>query len=347
MQFPPLLSAANPSGPRWSDVHLTTKEVDQLFRGLVMIVGFNDQTGVSEVLGSGFLVGVIPHLLVLTATHVITEWADKVRPPARNSFAALLGDTGLRGRVQDLINANLIRAVVHCCPETYRLCKIASISITANPRVMDVSCLRLVPPANTKPQDFGSIRIDADSYPWDEPVLMAGFAQGSSWTPPAIEDQPFSLTQNMCVRVGYCRGVVEKPLGMTYPMFQLNMPSLPGMSGGPILALRYPNGRPRIISSVPSIHTTAIGIVSRDYTTDPYLVDGSDPGETLAVPIEEAFSLKLALSRTENTYFAEAVQRRMIAYYGSRALSAQVKVGDAPDQVAVRFALPALSRWNY
>jgi hypothetical protein len=157
-----------------------------------------------------------------------TEWADKVRPPARNSFAALFGDTDLRGRIQELINANLIRAVVHCRPETYRLCKIASISVTANPRVVDVSCLRLVPPANWKPDDFGAIRIDADAYSWDEPVLMAGFTPGSRWTPPEIEDQPFSLTQNMCVRAGYCRGIVEKPLGMTYPMFQSTCPVFPG-----------------------------------------------------------------------------------------------------------------------
>jgi hypothetical protein len=46
-------------------------------------------------------------------------------------------------------------------------------------------------------------------------------------------------------------------------------------------------------------------------------------------------------------YFAEAVQRSMIGCYGSRALTAQVKAGEAPDQVAVRFALPAPSRWNY
>lgn len=90
-----------------------------------------------------------------------------------------------------------------------------------------------------------------------------------------------------------------------------------------------------------------IGVVSRAHTTEPYLVDGSDPGETLAAPIEEAFYLKLALSRTENMYFAAAVQQRMINCFGPRALSAQVKAGDAPDQVAIRFALPAPSRWNY
>jgi hypothetical protein len=347
VHFPPLLNAANPRGQRWSDVQLNRKEVDQLFRGLVMIVGFNDRTGLSEVLGSGFLVGVLPHLLVLTATHVITEWADKVRPPAHNSFAALHGDTDIRRRVQELINANLIRAIAHCSPETYRLCKIASISITADPRVTDVSCLRLVLPANTKPQDFGAIRIDADPYPWEEPVLMVGFTHGSRWTPPAIEDEPFDITQNMSVRVGCCRGVVEKPRGMTYPMFQLNIPSLPGMSGGPILALRYPNGRPRVISSVPSVHATAIGVVSREYTTEPYLVDGSDPGETLAAPIEDAFYLKLAFSRGENLYFAEAVQRGMIESYGSRASTATVKAGELPGQVAIRFAQAAPTRWNY
>jgi hypothetical protein len=312
-----------------------------------MIVGFNDQTGVGEVLGSGFLVGSNPHLLALTATHVITEWADKVRPAARNTFAALLGDSDLEKRVQVLINSNLIRAVLHCAHEGYRLCKIASMSIMANPRVVDVACLRLIPPANLRPQDFGTIRVDADAYPWDEPVLMAGFVQGSNWTPPETEDAPFSLTQNMCVRAGYCRGVIERPLGMTYPMFQLNMPSLPGMSGGPVLALRYPDGRPRIISSEPWIHTTAIGIISRDYTTEPYLLDGSDPGETLVAPIEEAFLLKLAFSRTESIYFAEAVQRGLIASYGTRARTAQVKAGDAPGEVAIRFVEPAPSRWNY
>jgi hypothetical protein len=93
LYFPPLLNIANPRGPRWSHVRLSPKEVDELFRGLVMIVGFNDRTGISEVLGTGFIVGVKPHVLVLTATHVITEWADKVRPPTGNSFAALFGDT--------------------------------------------------------------------------------------------------------------------------------------------------------------------------------------------------------------------------------------------------------------
>jgi hypothetical protein len=96
------------------------------------------------------------------------------------------------------------------------------------------------------------------------------------------------------------------------------------------------------------MHIAAIGIVSRAYTTEPYLLDGSDSGETLATPVEEAFYLKLALSRTETMYFAEAVQGRMVAGYGLRSLSAQVvKAGYVPDQVGVRFALPAPSRWNY
>lgn len=346
MYFPPLLSNANPSGPRWSDAQLTPKELDELSRVLVMIVGFNDRTGTSEVLGTGFIVGVIPHVLVLTATHVVTEWADKVRPPTRNSFAALLGDTDQPKRIQDLINANLIRVVCRG-PDGYMLGKIASISFMADPRVIDVCCLRLALSTTVDPKDLGSLRIDADPYPWDQPVLIAGFTQGSSWTPPAVEDGPFGLAQELCVRAGYCRGVVTKPMGMSYPMFQLNIPSRPGMSGGPILALRYPHGRPRIISPISSTHVTAIGFVSRDYTTEPYLFDGSDPGETLGVPIEDAFYVNLTFSPTERMYFAEAVRRRMISSYGSRALTAQVKAGDAPGQVAVHFAQPAPSRWNY
>ena len=61
----------------------------------------------------------------------------------------------------------------------------------------------------------------------------------------------------------------------------------------------------------------------------------------------KASYLELQLSRNENMYFVEAVQHGMIDCFGSRALTAQVKLGDAPDQVAVRFALPASLRWNY
>jgi hypothetical protein len=310
-----------------------------------MVVGFNDHTGITEVLGSGFLVGSVPHLLALTATHVITEWADKVRPPATNTFAALLGESDLDKRVQQLINANLIRAVVHCGPEGHRLCKIGSISFTANPRTVDVACLRLIRPSTVKPQNIGAIRIDADEYLWDEPVLIAGFVQGSQWTPPEIEDGPLNLTQNMCVRVGFCRGLIEKPQGMKYPMFQLNMPSLPGMSGGPVFAFRYPNGRPRLISTFPSTHLTAIGIISRDYMTQPCLLDGSDPGETLATPIEDAYLMNLALSSTDKAYLGDVVKRGVILSYGTRARTAEVKSTGSPGEIAIRFSERAPGRW--
>jgi hypothetical protein len=310
-----------------------------------MVVGLNDHTGSSEVLGSGFLVGSVPHLLALTATHVVTEWADKVRPPAINTFAALLGDNDLDKRVQELINANLIRTVVYCGPEGHRLCKIGSISFTANPRTVDVACLRLVRPPNVRPQDIGAIRIDADEYTWDKPVLIAGFVQGSQWTPPEIEDGTVTLTQNMCVRAAFCRGLIEKPNGMTYPMFQLNLPSLPGMSGGPVFAFRYPNGRPRVISTVPSTHLTAIGIISRDYITEPYLLDGSDPGETLATPIEDAYLLNLAFSSTDRMYLGDGVKSGVILSYGTRARTAQVKPTGTSGEIAIWFAERAPGRW--
>jgi hypothetical protein len=43
------------------------------------------------VLGSGFLVRTELDLIAITVSHVMTEWADRVRPPQRHAF------TGLRG----------------------------------------------------------------------------------------------------------------------------------------------------------------------------------------------------------------------------------------------------------
>jgi hypothetical protein len=293
------------------------------------------------VLGSGFLVGTAPHLIMLTATHVITEWADHVRPPPPHGLAGLHGDgENLRSRVGELLNKNLIRVVIHCRPPgTYRLCKIASLTITSNPREVDISCARLIRPRNSSPDDFDAFRIDVEPHAWDEPVLMAGFS-GGSWGPPEIEDEPFRLEQSMRVRAGICRGVVQEAPGSRHPMYQVNMPSLPGMSGGPLLALRYPEGRPRIISSHPWIHATAIGIISRDCIAPPYLVDGSDPGETWAAPIEDAFLLRLAFSSTDTVYVADAVRDRRIASYGPRALTGTVFQLDE-QSLGVRFGLPA------
>jgi hypothetical protein len=339
MQFTPLRTIANPSGPRWSDVLLSTDEAEAVLRRMAMVVGYDDRDGKSMVLGSGFLVGTQPNLIALTATHVLTEWADKVRPPAAHAFSDLHGDgDDLRKRLNQLIQANLIRVVVHSRPAgRYHLCKVGSLTVTANPRDIDVSCMVLIPPKGAAPSDFDSFAVDVDPYSWDEPVLMAGFI-GGMWKPPEFEDEAFHLEQSFKVLAGHCRGLTKDPPRLRCPMYQLDMPSVAGMSGGPVLALRFPHGQPRIISPLAQIHATAIGIVSRDCIAPSILLDGSDPNETWAAPIEDAFLLRLGWKNT-SVYFGDVVRDGGIRSYGRRALTATVFEQDQ-DHLAVRFDLP-------
>jgi len=320
-------------------VLLSTQEAEAFLRRMVMVVGYDDREGKSMVLGSGFLIGTQPDLIALTATHVLTEWADKVRPPAPHAFSGLHGDgEDLRRRLDQLVQANLIRVVVHSrSAGQYYLCKVGSLTVTANPREIDVSCMLLMAPKGTIATDFDAFAVDVDPYSWDEPVLMAGFNSGS-WRPPEYEDEAFHLEQSLKIRAGYCRGVTKDPPGFRCPMYHLNMPSLPGMSGGPVLALRFPNGQPQIISPHAQVHATAIGIVSRDCIAPSVLLDGSDPDETWGAPVEDAFLLRLGWKNTSG-YFGDVVRDRRIKSYGRRAMTASVFEQDE-QHLAVRFALP-------
>jgi len=77
MYYPPLFSIANPTGPRWSDAQLSTEEAAAILRRLVMLVGFDDRDGRNVVLGSGFIVGTAPDLIVLTARRTARKKAAK------------------------------------------------------------------------------------------------------------------------------------------------------------------------------------------------------------------------------------------------------------------------------
>jgi hypothetical protein len=329
MDFPPLRSLdlrTNPTGPRWSDVRLSAEELDAFLRRMVMIIGWDDTRGTSCVLGSGFLVGTEPDLIAITASHVLTEWADHVRPPRPHAFSGLHGDDeDLRKRLNDLVQRNLIRAALRCeTPGLYCICQIDSLTFTANPRQIDVACMKLRGAAEAGVGGFSAFPIDVEPGRWEGPVLMAGFMKGSWWEPPTGDGQKFRLEQSFVVRVGYCRERVTEPPGFECAMYQLNMPSEPGMSGGPVLARRSQTGEtPRIISPYAQIHPTVIGVISRDCIAPTVLFDGSDPGETWAAPIEDAYLLRLGW-RDRSVYFGEVVRDGRIKSYGARALTAEV-----------------------
>lgn len=344
MYFPPLRSIdlrSNPGGPRWSDVQLSQQELDAILRRMVMVIGWDDTTGVSCVLGSGFLVGTEPDLIAITASHILTEWADRVRPPRRHAFSGLHGDDeDLRNRLNQLVQKNLIRAALRCpTPGVYCICQVDSLTFTANPRQIDVASMKLRGAAEAGVTGFSAFPVDIEPGRWQGPVVIAGFTRGSSWEPPKDGEHTFRIQQNLVVRAGYSRGRIAEPPGFTSPMYQLNIPSEPGMSGGPVLALRSETGAlPLIISPHAQIHSTAIGVVSRDCIAPTVLVDGSDPGETWATPIEDAYLLRLGW-RDRSVYFGELVRDGRIKTYGPRALTAEVF--DEPEgRIGLRFGSP-------
>jgi hypothetical protein len=106
-----------------------------------------------------------------------------------------------------------------------------------------------------------------------------------------------------------------------------------------VLALRSQTSEiPQIISPYAHIHPTAIGVVSRDCIAPTVLLDGSDPGETWATPIEDAYLLRLGW-RDRSVYFGEVVRDGRIKSYGPRALTAEVF--DEPEgKIGLRFASP-------
>ena len=350
MYFPPLRALdllSNPGGPRWSDVTLATPELEALLRRMVMVVGWDDTVGESRVLGSGFLVGTEPDLIAITATHVLTEWADRVRPRRPHAFSGLQGDEeDLRNRLNELVQRNLIRAVLHGGPPgMYCMCQVDSLTFTTDPRSIDVACMKLRGAKEAGVTDFAAFSVDVEPGRWDGPVLMAGFIKGSSWAPPKEGERLFRLQQNLVVRAGYRRARVEEPPGFRCPMHQLNMPSEFGMSGGPVLAPRYPGGEPPRIASphVPQIITTAIGVVSRDCIAENILLDGSDPGETWAAPIEDAWFLKLGWT-DRNVRFGEVVRAGRIRSYGPLALTGEVTEELDAGRMTLRFGTAESSR---
>jgi hypothetical protein len=112
-------------------------------------------------------------------------------------------------------------------------------SFNANPRDMDVAVIQLAAPMGKSPEDFRILPIDADPFSFNkDPVLMAGFTGGGALS---TEDGPFPhglYEQKLTVRAGFVGEYVAKPDGFRSPMYRVNIPSVPGMSGGPLILWR-------------------------------------------------------------------------------------------------------------
>ena len=220
MDFEPLRDAAHPAAPRWASVEMDREDALNCARHLIMVVGHNDVTCREEVLGSGFLVGTQPELLALTATHVLTEWIDKVRPPRPHAFRGLQGDEeDLKKRAAEVLDAGLFMAAIRCRSQGgYRLCNVKGLSLPFDPRNIDVACLRLELPKWAAREDFDAIPINAEMILPAAPMIMVGWSAGE-WGLPDLEGHPFPLSQHMVARAAFNRGPVGAPRGYQNWMF--------------------------------------------------------------------------------------------------------------------------------
>jgi hypothetical protein len=151
--------------------------------------------------------------------------------------------------------------------------------------------------------------IDLDPIDVTRPVIMSGFVK----TPGPESPFPHPAME---VRVGITLGLVQDPPSFSSPMIDLDVPSLPGMSGGPVYVERLVPGR--------GVLATVVGIVScQKLAAAPH--DG-----TWVTPIEYLYSVRFPGGTAESPqdlFFGDLVRNGMVNSVGSRALRARLVLG--------------------
>jgi hypothetical protein len=321
MKLPRLYSLNNPAAPQWAVPELDESEIDALYQGIVSFVGYDPRSGSNRecvVIGSGVLVGIDETLIVISAAHIFSWWADRIMPPVRHALSVLQDDMeDLKNRVQQVVLNGYIKAfVIPREPHEGCICDITGLSFNPNPSDMDVAIAQLAIPTGVPVDKFRILPIDSDPFPFTEPVLIAGFTDGGRSL--GAEENPFPrglYELALTVRAGYVGGLVNKPDGFRSPMYRVNIPSAPGMSGGPMILFR-----PMSYMVEPQIVATTAGIISRSRIGTPFLLNHHEGGETWVCPIASALCRKVYRDG-ELHLLNEEVKRGAIPSYGRVARS--------------------------
>lgn len=310
---PRLFDWDNLNGPQWVEPTLSAPEVSALVEATVMFIGHDPATpNRADVLGSGFLVGVADTLIVATASHIFTWWADKLLPAPPHALKGLTGDRAeVMNRVQAVINERRIVACVNPIGTNRgAMLPIVGLAINSNPRDLDLGFVQLALPQDGDGMGFRTIPIDADPLSFHEPVLMVGYVGGGREY--SIGERPFDAGVydfKIGVRAGRIGELADKPDGHKYPMYRVNIPSLPSMSGGPLIALRPVRGLSLL---------TAVGAVSSSRLGSPILLDHCHDGETWVSPIALSLGRRVSIDGTPTT-IADAIRTGAIRSYGTVA----------------------------
>jgi hypothetical protein len=328
MRFPPLFSIAHPTGPQWATPALEPEELRGMMESLVAFVGYDDATNQIMGLGTGTIIAAHPEqLVILTACHGFIEWTDKVRPPKPHAFRGLAGDTeDLKARLHPLITAGRIRALVEL-NGVPRFLKIGSFSAWSNPRAVDCAIVQIVLPEELRAdaESCRAIPIDCDGFPFDEPVVLAGLL-GLNYVGP----DPFTveaIERQLCVRVGHVIELTDRPDGGSSSMFRAAIPTLPGMSGGPMLRLRRTiPGPSSLIKPIPTLLPTVVGVISRSRIGGLLDIHSCPEGDTWVTPISSTALLEVSDIEHGSVKIPEAIRRDWIASHGDAAKRMRVQI---------------------
>lgn len=326
---PRLVDWDNLSGPQWIEAELSESELDELLEATVMFLGHHPASpGRAVVLGSGVIVGVTDTIIVATASHIFTWWADQIRPSAPHPLRGVTGDReDVMRRVKEIVMQDCIVAGVTPMGALGGvMLPIVGLAINSDPRELDVGFVQLKLPSRTDRSNFRVLPIDADHISFRDPILLAGYVGGGREYPNG--EGPFDAgiyEQKIAVRAGRIGDLVKDPEGHRSPMYRVNIPSLPGMSGGPLMVLRP------TVSEGLSIVTTA-GVISSSRLGSPFLLNHCEEGETWVSPIVLGLGRKLTINGQSITV-SDAIDNKSMPSFGVRASKIDV-VRDETDGVA-------------
>lgn len=342
MRIPKLYDWANPTAPKWCTVEATDDEIDLLFESCVMFLGYDPRPEVKDpyvVLGSGFIISAEGRLTILTAAHIFTWWTDQIRPPAQHALRGVQGDHEDAGqRLRYVIEQGyIVAAVATIGPGHGGICLIEHISSNVRPADMDIAIVQLTLPESKGPRDFRVLRLDADPFDFQEPVLIAGFIGGGRRI--AIDNSRLFgaayWEQKLTLRAGKVSEYVSDGDHLHRYMYRVSIPSLPGMSGGPLITMRSTHG---IIQ--PESEATAIGVISSSGFAAPILLNHCEDGETWVTPIAHALCRKVnspqgvcTLSKAIKNGYIDAfgqIARRAIVDRDAKTGFVSYRLGEEP-----------------
>jgi len=303
MRHPPLKSLLNPTGPDWVAPFLPDDELTGIRHSLALLVGYDTQAGVVRVLGSGYIVHTDDTVYVVTATHVLMEFCKHalgphIRTPLEDAEAwrekekQRLGQVFAHGSIKVLVETVRSTEVIQL--------DVRHASFGTDEQGLDVAIVQCAYSDRTERLTdgrFTPLLLDLDPVTSSEVLFMAGFANLPTEIPLGEAERIGKLrsNRNIVVRGGYVREVTDKADGYHKGavLMRANMPSEPGMSGGPLMRKREPRGRPGVFGGVFQWTYTAIGIVSRSRCGGMFEHFENRDGETWVVPISELAKLSV------------------------------------------------------